>query len=141
MDSCVIPQGLVCCGGIVPNLSPVKEKATCTFVNLSASTSLSILFAQTSPPPSHNVSFLKMFHFEESPRCSSHKHVFLISFVSAQPHMGYIFVCMCLFMCIYISTYLTKCEKRWFSVSFGFKKYQCCPLNLNFDHSFKEVFN
>jgi len=65
MDSCATLQGLVCCGGVVPNLSPVKGKATCTFVNLLASTSLSVLFVQPSPLPyqqcqlSENVIILK----------------------------------------------------------------------------------
>lgn len=109
MDSCVIPQGLVCCGGVVPNLSPVKGKATCTFVNLSASTSLSILFAQPSPSIPTIFSFLKIFHAEGSPRCSSHKHVVFISVLSAQSYVEHIFVCMC--VCVYISVCLKSGKK------------------------------
>lgn len=46
MDSYAIPQGLIGSGGVTPNLSSGKAKATCTFVKLSANTSLLIQFAQ-----------------------------------------------------------------------------------------------
>lgn len=55
-----------------------------------------------------NVSFLKMFYFEESPKCNSHEHVFSISFPSAQSYLKYIFVCMCL----YVSAHIYLCVSK-----------------------------
>lgn len=46
MDSYAIPQGLIGDGGVTPKLPSGKAKAMCTFVKLSANTSLLIQFAQ-----------------------------------------------------------------------------------------------
>lgn len=65
----------------------------------------------TLTPHPYKVSFLKMFHFEESLRCSSYERVFFISFLSAQPYVKYIFMCMCVCVCVYISVYLKNVKK------------------------------
>lgn len=132
MDSCVIPQGLVCCGSVVPNLSPVKGKATCTFVNLSASTSLSILFAQPSPPIPTKSAFWKCFILKKALDVVL-MSMYSLSHSSVHSHMRNIYLCACVF--VYVYTYLCI-SKMWKSsgscVSFGYKKYQCWPLNLIF---------
>lgn len=63
--------------------------------------SLNTVCSTLTPHPD-NVNFLKTFHFEESPRCTSHEHVFFISFLRAELYVKYICMHVCLCKCVHI---------------------------------------
>lgn len=78
MDSYAIPQGLIGSGCITPNLSAGKAKATCTFVKLSANTSLLL---QVCSPNLLQCQLASTVSFWRKPRrvpwCGSHRWILL----------------------------------------------------------------
>lgn len=102
MDSCVIPQGLVFCGGVVPNLYPVKGKATCTFVNLSASTSLSMLFAQPLPHIPTMSAFWKYFTLKKALDVVLIRIYFFYFILQCRATCEK----KCIYVCVYVCVYL-----------------------------------